>query len=60
MPLWLKITVAVALGIMVIRLWPTASNMLKNGPKGSSEDWRAAIFPLLMVIGFVILLILMV
>jgi ABC-type dipeptide/oligopeptide/nickel transport system permease subunit len=60
MPLWLQITVAIALGIMVIRLWPVAGNMLKNGPKGSSDDWRAALFPILMVVGFVILLVLMV
>ncbi len=60
MPLWLQITVAIALGFMVFRLWPAASNMLKNGPKGTSEDWRSAIIPILMVAGFVALLILMV
>jgi hypothetical protein len=34
--------------------------MLKHGPKGTSDDWRAALFPIILVIGFVIFLILMV
>lgn len=60
MDLWLKITVAAVLGFMVIRLWPAASHMLKHGPKGSSEDWRAVLLPIAAVIGFILLLILMV
>lgn len=60
MPLWLKISVAAVLGFMVIRLWPVARHQVKHGPKGSAEDWRAALFPVLLVIGFVVLLILLV
>ena len=60
MPFWLKITVAIALGIMLIRLWPAAVHQVKHGPKGSAEDWRAALFPILLVIGFVVFLIMMV
>ncbi len=60
MSIWLKILAAVVLGYMVFRLWPAANHMLKHGPKGSSDDWRAALFPLAMVVVFVILLILLV
>jgi archaellum biogenesis protein FlaJ (TadC family) len=60
MSLWLKISVAVFLGYMIIRLWPAAMHQIKHGPKGSSDDWRAAIFPILLVIGFVVFLIMMV
>jgi len=60
MPFWLKITVAVVLGLMLIRLWPVAMHQLKHGPKGSSEDWRAALLPILAVTGFVVLLVMMV
>jgi hypothetical protein len=60
MDLWLKITLAVVLGIMVIRLWPAAMHMLKHGPEGSADDWRAALLPIAAVVGFIVLLILMV
>jgi len=58
MPMWSKILVAVFLLIMIVRLWPVANHMLKHGPKGSGEDWRAAILPIAAVVGFVIFLIL--
>lgn len=60
MDMWMKIALAVVLGIMVIRLWPAAMHMLKHGPEGTNEDWRAALLPIAAVVGFVILLILMV
>lgn len=60
MDFWIKITVALVLGFMVIRFWPVASQMFKHGPKGSADDWRAVLLPIAAVIGFVILLILMV
>jgi hypothetical protein len=34
--------------------------MMQESPKGSSEDWKAVILPLLAVVGFVILLVMMV
>ncbi|MFV1997883.1 MAG: hypothetical protein ACC641_07705 [Acidiferrobacterales bacterium] len=40
MDLWLKIGSAALLGAMLVVLWPRAKHMLKNSPKGSSEDWR--------------------
>ena len=60
MELFLKITLAVVLGLIVIRLWPAANHMLKHGPKGSSQDWQAALVPIALVVGFVVLLIMMV
>ncbi|MEE9491812.1 MAG: hypothetical protein V3W04_00340 [Gammaproteobacteria bacterium] len=60
LPLWMKISMALVLGFMVFRLWPAAMHQMKHGPKGSSQDWQAALLPLLMVIGFVVLLVLMV
>jgi len=48
------------MGVMVILLWPRAMDLLRNGPRGSSDDWKAALLPLALVVGFVVLLILMV
>jgi len=57
---WMKIGSALLLLMMLVFLWPRAKQMMKESPKGSSEDWKAVILPLLGVIGFVILLIMMV
>lgn len=60
MPMWSKILLAIFLVIMIVKLWPAANHMLKHGPKGSADDWKAALIPIAAVVGFVILLILMV
>ncbi len=57
---WMKIGSALLLLMMVVFLWPRAKQMVKESPKGSSEDWKALIIPLVAVIGFVILLVMMV
>ena len=57
---WMKIASALLLLVMLIFLWPRARQMMKESPKGSSDDWKAAIIPLAAVIGFVILLVMMV
>jgi len=54
---WMKILSAVFLGIMLVFLIPRAKQMLQNSPKGSSDDWKGFIIPILLVVGFVILLI---
>jgi len=54
---WMQISSALLLGLMIIILFPRAKHMLRESPKGSSEDWRSALFPLLLVVGFVVLLI---
>lgn len=54
---WMKILSAVFLGMMLIFLFPRAKAMLQNSPKGTSDDWKGFIIPILLVVGFVILLI---
>lgn len=54
---WMQIGSALLLGLMIIVLFPRAKHMLRESPKGSSADWRSALFPLLLVVGFVVLLI---
>ncbi len=55
---WMKIAWAVLLGIMIIWLFPRAKQMLNNSPKATADDWRAFILPLVLVVGFVVLLVL--
>jgi len=55
--MWIKITSALLLGMMVIMLWPRAMHMIKESPKGTAEDWKSALIPLLLVAGFIVLLI---
>jgi len=54
---WLQIGSTVVLGLMLFFLYPTARHWMQNGPKAKKGDWASAIFPLSLVIGFVILLI---
>ena len=37
---WMQIVSALALGLFVVFLFPTAINMMKNSPKGSAADWQ--------------------
>lgn len=57
MDMWMKIGSALLLGTMLVILWPRAKIMLKESPKGSAEDWKGALIPLLLVALFVILLV---
>ena len=56
--LWLKIGSALLLGMMLLMIWPRARIMIKESPKGSAQDWRGALIPLLLVAGFILLLLL--
>ena len=56
MDLWMKIGSAVLMGMMLVFLFPRAKQMLKDGPKGSSQEWVSALIPLALVVGFVIFL----
>jgi hypothetical protein len=60
MPLWASIPLAVLFGIMIWRLWPALKHHQEHGPKGTAKDWQGLIIPLLLVVGFVILLVLLV
>ncbi|GEM_PF-191125 len=57
MQLALQIASAVLVVIMLAYLWPAAKHWMQNSPKAGPGDWRAAIIPLLLVAGFVLLLI---
>ncbi|MBE0510087.1 MAG: hypothetical protein K0A95_06335 [Chromatiales bacterium] len=59
MDLWLKIGSAILLVMMLMFLLPRAKEMLKNSPKGTSQEWMSALIPLLAVAGFVLLLVMM-
>ncbi len=56
--MWLKLGSALFIAAMLVMIWPRARIMMQEGRKGSAADWKAAIIPLLAVVGFVILLIL--
>lgn len=55
---WMKIAWALLIGMMIIWLLPRAKEMLKHSRKATSDDWRAFIMPLVLVVGFVVLLVL--
>lgn len=56
---WTNIIYAILLGGMVIFLWPRAKDMLKNSPKGSNEDWKGFLLPMVGVILFIVFLVMM-
>lgn len=60
MELWMKLGTAALLIMMLIILLPRAKQMMKESPKGSSQEWMSALIPLALVAGFVLLLIMMV
>ena len=57
---WLKIASAILIVGWIIFIWPRAKYWLKNSPKAEQGDWMAAVVPMALVVGFVILLIMMV
>ncbi|EXJ15390.1 hypothetical protein [Imhoffiella purpurea] len=57
MELFLKITAAITLGLMLFFLWPVYKNWQENGPKAQRGDWPAAILPLGAVVALVVVLI---
>jgi len=56
----MKFGTAALLGLMLIVLAPRALHMLRESPKGSGAEWRAALWPLALVVLFVLLLMKMV
>ena len=57
---WYHIVWALLLGFMIWRIWPAARDWMKNGPKGSSQDWMTTVLLLGGVIVFVIFLMMVV
>ncbi len=58
--IWLQIALAVVFGMMIFRLYPAAKHWLQHGPKAEQGDWGKVMVPLVLVVGFVVLLIMMV
>ena len=56
---WTNIMFVLVLGAMVIFLWPNAKRMLKNSPKGSGDDWRGFLIPMLAIVLFIVFLVMM-
>ena len=54
---WMQIVSALALIAFIVILLPSARQMIKNRPKGSSSDWMSFIIPISAVILFILLLI---
>jgi hypothetical protein len=57
MDMWMKIGSALLLVMMLVMIWPNARRMVKESPKGTTEDWKGALIPLALVAGFIVLLI---
>ena len=55
--MWLTIISAIAFGAFAIFMIPRAKKMLKDGPKGSSQDWRGFVIIIAVVVVFVFMLI---
>jgi len=53
---WMKVGSALLLGLMLVVLAPRAIQMLRESPRGSAADWRAALVPIVIVVLFVIVL----
>ena len=56
--MWLKLGTGLFTLAMLVMIWPRARVMMREGRKGSTAEWKAAIIPLLAVVGFVVLLVL--
>ncbi|MDO6459646.1 hypothetical protein Q4485_02970 [Granulosicoccaceae sp. 1_MG-2023] len=57
---WVNLIWAGILGFFIIRLWPSAKDWMKNGPKGTSSDWTTFIVLIAGVALFIAFLIMMV
>ena len=57
---WMKVLSAIGIIAMMVIIWPSVKHATQNSPKGSAQDWMAFIKPMLLVIGFIILLIMLV
>lgn len=57
MNLFLQITLAVVLVMMLFFLWPTFKHWQEHGPKAKQGDWSAVVLPLALVVGLIVLLV---
>ncbi len=42
---------------MLFVLIPSAKRMIKNSPKGTTDDWMGFIIPIIAIMGFIALLV---
>ena len=54
---WLKIVSAIFLVAMFFYILPSAKNMVKNSPKGSTGDWMSFALPIVAIALFIALLV---
>jgi len=54
---WEKIGVLVLAAVLLIFWGPRALRAAKNSPKGTAEDWKGFLIPILLVVLFVFVLI---
>jgi len=57
---WTQIGSALFLVAMLVFIFPRMRHAVKNSPKGSADDIKGVLIPIVMVVLFVILLIMMV
>ncbi len=57
MGLFLKITLAVVLVVLLWRMWPATKHWMENGPKGSRGDWMSFVLIIAAIVGFVALMV---
>lgn len=57
MEMWMKIAAAAFLITMFVVILPRAKHMLANSPKGSKNDWLEVLFPIGLVVLFVLILV---
>ena len=57
---WEKILIGLLAVAFLFFFGPSALRSIGKSPKGTAQDWKAALIPIALVVGFVILLIVMV
>ena len=57
---WEKIGTAILLVAMLVFIFPRMRHAMKHSPKGSADDWKGFLFPIILVVLFVVFLIMMV
>tara|TARA_B100000929_G_C15200510_1_gene315606 strand:+ start:83 stop:271 length:189 start_codon:yes stop_codon:yes gene_type:complete len=57
MPMWEKVLLGVAALIILFLFWPGVKQAAEQSKKVENPDWKAALFPIGLVIFFVVILI---
>lgn len=57
METWEAVLLGIIAVVFVIWMLPGVKQRMLNSPKGSAEDWRGLLVPLLLVVLFVVFLI---